>query len=160
MDEAKCYETVREMRWPAGVKCPHCDSSTITKQGFDEAHACCQRYLCKSCQHRFDDLTETIFAGRHQPLKVWMLCLYFMGLNRSNLQIAQELGLNKDDVQNMTTQLREGIVTQKPPVQLNTAVECDEVYLVAGHKGQPAAVKKKGEQVAATDSKAAGDEAP
>ena len=23
---------------------------------------------------RFDDLTDTIFAGHHQPLKVWVLC--------------------------------------------------------------------------------------
>jgi len=33
-----------------------------------------------------------------------------MGLNLSNQQIAQELDLNKDDVQQMTAQLRTGIV--------------------------------------------------
>jgi hypothetical protein len=36
-----------------------------------------------------------------------------MGLNLSNQQIANELGLNKDDVQAMTGQLREGIVVKK-----------------------------------------------
>ena len=41
-----------------------------------------------------------------------------MGLNLSNQRIAQELGLNKDDVQQMTTQLRQGIVDQKEPVAL------------------------------------------
>src|SRR5437016_8791252 len=56
------------------------------------------------------DLTDTIFAGHHQPLKVWVLCLYFMGLNVSNEQIAHELALHGSDVQQMTTQLREGIV--------------------------------------------------
>ena len=71
-----------------------------------------------------------------------MLCLYFMGLNLSNEQIAHELDLNSDDAQKMTTQLREGIV--KPKVTLSGAVECDEVYVVAGHKGKPEAVKKKG----------------
>ena len=146
-DDAKCYEIVRQMRWSAGVKCPHCDSSDITKQGFDEKHIHCQHYLCKTCKHWFDDLTHTIFAGRHQPLAVWMLCLYFIGLNLSNHQIAQELGLNKDDVQKMTTQLREGIVDKKPSPQLQNEVECDEVYIVAGHKGNPAAVKKKADQV-------------
>ncbi len=50
------------------------------------------------------------FSGHHQPLKVWILCLYFMGLNLSNSQIAQELDLNRTDAQEMTTQLREGIV--------------------------------------------------
>jgi len=55
-------------------------------------------------------LTDTIFAGHHQPLKVWVLCLYFMGLNVSNEQISKELDVNLSDVQQMTTQLREGIV--------------------------------------------------
>jgi len=53
-----------------------------------------QRSECHNCHKRFDDLTDIIFAGHHQPLKVWLLCLYFMGLNLSNEQIAQELGLN------------------------------------------------------------------
>jgi hypothetical protein len=33
---------------------------------------------------------------------------------------------------------------KKPPVQLSGEVECDEVYVVAGHEGFPGAVKKKG----------------
>jgi len=49
--------------------------------------------------------TDTIFAGHHQPLRMWILCLYLMGLNLSNRQIAQELDLDKDVVQDMTTQL-------------------------------------------------------
>jgi hypothetical protein len=59
---------------------------------------------------------------------MWMLCLYLMGLNLSNQQIAQELDIDKDVVQDMTMQLRQGIVKSKPEVQLAGAVECDEVY--------------------------------
>ena len=42
----------------------------------------------------------------------------------------QDLLHEKDDVQQMTTQLREGIVRQKGSVRLDGTVECDEVYLV------------------------------
>ena len=115
----------------------------MVKRGFDETQAERQRYQCKTCGYRFDDLTGTIFADHHQPLPNWVLCLYFMGLNLSNQQIAQELDLNKDDVQQMTSQLRSGIVQSKPEVTLEGEVECDEVYVVTGHKGQPEAVKKK-----------------
>ena len=73
-----------------------------------------------------------------------MLCLYFMGLNLSNRQIAQELGLDGSDVQAMTEQLRRGLVAKIAPVRLEGEVEIDEVYVVAGHKGQPAAVAKRG----------------
>ncbi len=66
-----------------------------------------------------------------------------MGLNLSNQQIARELDLNKDDVQRMTKQLRQGVVVKQPEPVLSGEVECDEVYVVAGHKGHPAAVKKR-----------------
>ncbi len=75
---------------------------------------------------------------------MWVVCLYFMGLNLSNWQIALELGLDVSDVQAMTEQLRGGLVAKAPEVELKGEVEIDEVYVVAGHKGQPAAVAKRG----------------
>ena len=113
IDDKKCYSTVRELRWPNGVKCPHCGSTHIIKRGFHTKQIHRQRYRCKACWTGFDDLSGTIFEGHHQPLKVWVLCLYFMGLNLSNRQIAAELELNKDDVQQMTSQLRVGVVAKK-----------------------------------------------
>jgi len=85
-----------------------------------------------------------VLAGHHQPLRVWVLCLYFMGLNLSNRQIALELGLDASDVQAMTEQLRSGLVAKTPVVELMGEVEIDEVYIVAGHKGQPEQVAKRG----------------
>ena len=113
IDDAKCYETVRDLRWPDGVKCPFCGSGEIIKRGHDERQVERQRYRCQGCERQFDDLSETIFEGHHQPLRGWVLGLYFMGLNVSNQQIAAELDLDKDDVQIMTTQLREGIALKK-----------------------------------------------
>ena len=144
LDDVKCYETIRQLRWPEGVRCPHCGAAEITQQGRDTTPAARQKYRCQGCLRYFDDLTETVLAGHHQPLRVWILCLYFMGLNLSNAQIAQELGLNPDDVQRMTEPLREGIVARQPEPVLSGDVECDEVYVVAGHKGFPDAVKKQG----------------
>lgn len=156
IDDAKCYETVRQMRWTLGVSCPKCDCHEVIKRGKDETQLHRQRYQCKGCSFHFDDLSNTIFAGHHQPLRAWILCLYFMGLNLSNQQIAQELNLDENDVYQMTCLLREGIVARKPEVSLEGEVECDEVYITAGHKGQPDAVKKKDAQGDATVSKGFG----
>jgi transposase-like protein len=145
IDDAKCFETVRAMRWPDGVGCPGCGSTEVTQDGLDDTQPPRQRYQCHGCRKRFDDLTDTIFAGHHQPLRVWILYLYFMGLNLSNEQIAQELEIDPDDAQVMASQLREGIVARKPEVTLSGEVECDEVDVVAGHKGHPAVVAKKGD---------------
>src|SRR2546425_11388932 len=87
IDDVQCYQTVRELRWPDGITCPSCASQYIIKSGFDDTEFARQRYECHDCDKRFDDLTDTIFAGHHQPLKVWVLCLYFMGLNLSRLML-------------------------------------------------------------------------
>ena len=62
-----------------------------------------------------------------------------MGLNVSNNQIAEQLDLNRSDVQQMTYLFREGIV-KKTKVIFQNKVEFDEVYIVSGHKGHPEAV--------------------
>jgi transposase-like protein len=144
IDDAKCFGLVRQHRWPEGVRCPGCGSSAVVRHGCDDTQPHRQRYRRKTCLARFDDLTGTVLAGHHQPLRVWVLCLYFMGLNLSNRQIAQELSLSGSDVQVMTEQLRRGLVAKIPAAMLEGEVEIDEVYVVAGHKGQPAAVAKRG----------------
>ena len=144
IDDAKCFALVRQHRWPDGVWCPTCGSGTVVRDGCDDTQPHRQRYRCKTCAGRFDDLTGTVLAGHHQPLRVWVLCLYFMGLNLSNRQIGEELGLSGSNVQVMTEQLRCGLVAKVPAARLEGEVEIDEIYVAAGHKGQPAAVAKRG----------------
>src|SRR5438132_3490562 len=71
IDDVQCYQTVRELRWPDGIACPSCQSKHVIKRGCDDTEPARQRYECHDCDTRFDDLTGTIFAGHHQPLKVW-----------------------------------------------------------------------------------------
>ena len=114
VDDVQCYQTVCERRWPDSIVCPSCASKLVITRGFDDTEPARQRYECHACHARFDDVTDTICAGHHQPLKVWRLCLYFMGLNLSNAQIAHELALNGSDAQQMTGQVRDGIVKKSP----------------------------------------------
>ena len=157
IDDEKCYDVVRQFRWPNGVHCPHCESESIIKRGNHEKYPERHRYHCQSCDRDFDDLTKSIFSGRHQPLRVWIVCLYLMGLNLSNQQIAKELNLNKDDVQKMTHELRQAVVDNAPVVTLSGDVEFDEVYVTAGHKGHPGAVKKRTARGDGENSKGFGD---
>jgi transposase-like protein len=141
IDEGKCYEEIRRKRWPNGGRCPCCGSNKVAKRGRNHRQHECRRYVCRNCGKRFDDLTGTIFAGRHRPLSIWFAYLYLMGLNLSNRQIAGELGLDVSDSQAMADQLRGGIVMRRSKARMSGVVECDEVYVVAGHKGKPARIK-------------------
>jgi transposase-like protein len=113
IDDAKCYEAVRQLRWPEGLRCPRCAAVAINQRGFHTHQAHRQRYQCKACGYEFDDLSDTIFEGHHQPLRTWIRCLYFMGLNLSTQQIAAELDLHPDDAHDRATHLREGIEAKK-----------------------------------------------
>jgi transposase-like protein len=144
IDDARCFELVRQHRWPEGVRCPGCGGTAIARDGRDDLQPHRQRYRCTACGRRFDGLTGTVLAGRPRPLRLWVLCLYLMGLNLSNRQIARELDLGVSAVQAMAEQLRQGLTARTPAVILDGAVEIDEVYVVAGHKGHPAAVAKRG----------------
>ena len=104
-----------------------------TRSGHDETQPDRQRYLCRMCNRAFDDLTGTVFAGHHQPLSVWMHCLYFMGLNLSNRQIAAELEIHENSIQEMTTTLRNGIVAQEPNAMLEHKTACHDG--LSGEKG-------------------------
>ena len=148
IDDAKCYGLVRQHRWPEGVRCPSYGSASVARHGRDDAQPRRQRYRCATCGARFDDLTGTALAGHHRPLRVWVLCLYLMGLNLSNRQIAQELDLGVSDAQAMAEALRHGLAAKLPPVVVRGEVEIDEVYIVAGHKGNPAVVAQRGARVA------------
>ena len=141
IDEKACYEAVKQSRWPYGVHCPHCSSNKINKRGKNDRQQECCRYTCKNCGKRFDDLTMTIFAGRHQPLSVWFIYIFLMALNVTNRQIAKELGLNESDSQAMAERLRERVTRNRPTVRMSGVVEFDEVYIVAGHKGKPDKIK-------------------
>jgi transposase-like protein len=90
LDAGQCYQTVRELRWPDGVAWPCCQSKYVIKRGLDDTEPARQRYECHDGDTRFDERTDTIFAGHHQPLTVWGLCLSFMGLHVSNEHMAHE----------------------------------------------------------------------
>jgi hypothetical protein len=56
-----------------------CDSGAIIRDGCDDTQPHRQRYRREACAGLRYDLTGTVLAGHHQPLRVWVLCLSFMG---------------------------------------------------------------------------------
>ena len=144
MSELECYNKLRSMRWPNDqIICPRCSSSNCKKVGQVTEKKPGQRYHCEGCHRHFNDLTDTVFHSSNLPLKFWMCCLYLMGLNTSNRQIAQELGVSEKTAHTMSRKIRAEIRKNRPDPKLSGEVEFDEVYVVAGHKGCPEAVKKR-----------------
>src|SRR4051795_12112462 len=144
IEDAKCFALVRQHRWPDGVHCPACGSGTVVRDGFDETQA---HRAAVSVQGMHGTLRRPHRhgAGRASPAAAGLGAVPVLhGPEPLERQIAQELGLGGSDVQAMTEQLRRGLVAKIAPVRLEGEVEIDEVYIVAGPKGQPAAGAKGG----------------
>ena len=105
-----CYDFLREVRWSEGLYCPHCQGKDVIHNGPSSHDHLIHRYECKNCKKGFNDLSETIFADSKKDLRVWLLALYFLGLNLSTRQIAQELDMTEKSAQRMCEKLRAGIV--------------------------------------------------
>jgi len=56
LDDHQCYEVIRQLRWPDGVRCPHCGAVALTKQGRDTTQPARRNYRCQGCERYFDDL--------------------------------------------------------------------------------------------------------
>lgn len=108
--QESCYTLLREVRWSEGLCCAHCQSESVVRNGPSSHNPFIHRYECKSCGKGFNDLSETIFADSKLDLRVWILALYFLGLNLSTRQISQELDISEKSAQKMCEQLRAGIV--------------------------------------------------
>src|SRR3954468_16299036 len=79
IDDAKCFALVRQRRWPEGVRCPGCSSEAVIRDGRDDAQPDRQRYRCKACAGRFDDLTGPVFAGPPPAARVWVFVPFLHG---------------------------------------------------------------------------------
>jgi len=66
LDDAKCFELIRQHRWPEDVRCPHCGSAGVARYGHDDTQPHRQRYRCSACAARFDDLSGTVLARHHR----------------------------------------------------------------------------------------------
>src|SRR4051794_17611394 len=66
IDDARCYELVRQHRWPDGVRCPRRESAPVARDGRDDTQRHRQRYRCAGCGARFDGPDRDRF-GRPPP---------------------------------------------------------------------------------------------
>jgi transposase-like protein len=83
-----CLQSLRRYRWPDGVTCPHCGSPDTIRKGATSKDA--QRYRCRGCDRIFNDLTQTVFAGRRLSLPE-MVYIVRMADERNTARVARRL---------------------------------------------------------------------
>ena len=70
--EDACREVLEELRWPAGIQCPRCESKSI-RNSYTR-----NQYDCGSCGYEFSVTAGTMLQDTHLPLCKWMVATYLM----------------------------------------------------------------------------------
>jgi len=136
-DEA-CRDYLEHLRWPHGVRCPKCDSTSIsrikTRKQLD----------CNACRHRFSVTTGTIFHDSHLPLTKWFAAVYLLceaKKGMSALQLKRTLGVAQKTAWYLCHRIRAAMVDESGE-QLSGVVEADETY-IGGKNRRPYASRSE-----------------
>jgi transposase-like protein len=96
LSESECYALLRRLRWPEGVRCPHCGCGTVRAHGRVSTHE--ERYRCTDCRKTFSDRTGTLFAHSNLPLAVLYRALLLIAdaaaESTEAKALAEELGVH------------------------------------------------------------------
>jgi len=104
-----------------------------------------KRYRCKEkdCKRTFNDLTGTRLDGSQRSVMHWILAPFLLCLSCSSRRIARELGVHVRTGYRWCGWLRNVALSYEIGRQLEGAVEADDLYHTAGHKGQAKTCGKK-----------------
>jgi transposase-like protein len=132
--EEKCWEYLKDHRWPDGFKCPKCDHN--------EAYFIETRNLfqCKKCKHQTSVTAGTIFHGTRTPLRSWFWAILNVSKHKNGISANQ---LQKDvDIKSYDTawhilhRIRSALKDPDEKYQLTSLVEVDEAYVGGKAKGK------------------------
>ena len=130
---------VAGLRWPDGVRCPHCDS-------VDTPYVKSRRiWQCKSCRKQFSVKVGSIFEDSPIPLSKWLPTMWLLVNCKngvSSYEIARDIGVTQKTAWFMLHRLRMAIHA-KSFNKFGGNVEVDETFIGGKARNMHAAKRKR-----------------
>ena len=123
--EDACRAYLEELRWPNGIACSRCGSSSVSRI------AARDQYDCNACRYQFSVTAGTIFHDSHLPLWKWFLTTYMMTESHKGVsanQIKRTIGVSYKTAWYLCHRIR-AAMAELAPTPLTGIVEADETYL-------------------------------
>ena len=145
LPEKKCADILKKIAG-AGKRCPRCRGKKV-KEGKDRHYReYYTRCTCLECQQAgrtatFYELTGTIFEKSHLTARQWLWGMYLFVGGCSTREIGIELDVELKTAQRLVRLLQLSLITVRYRFRLRGKVEFDEVYIIAGLKGQAGKIK-------------------
>jgi len=132
--EGECVGFFRRVRWPNGVVCPVCSSTSVIKWGRYRSY---RRYLCKGCGRAFNDRAGTLLHYSRWSFRALLLFIMLVMLTHSSVNFVSWLfGKAYMSCFRLFKKVLINVANSKGRVKLRGRVEVDEVYQKAGLKGR------------------------
>lgn len=127
-----CRELLKRLRWPNGVECPRCKSTTVSNISTQK------KFECVECEYQFSVLSNTIFHDTHLSLDKWFLAAYLICESRkghSANQMKRELGVSYKTAWYLCHRIR-AAMKQVGQSMLSGTIELDETYVGGRARGR------------------------
>lgn len=130
---------VASLRWPDGVRCPHCES-------VDCSYVASRRiWQCKNCRKQFSVKVGSIFEDSPIPLSKWLPAMWMLVNCKngvSSYEIARDLGVTQKTAWFMLHRLRMAIHA-KSFDKMNGQIEADETFIGGKARNMHAGKRKR-----------------
>jgi hypothetical protein len=132
-NEEACVQHLREIRWPAGFRCPRCGHSAAwfisTRNILD----------CKLCRAKISLTAGTIFHKTRTPLVKWYWLIYHMAMDKVGVSISEmQRVLQITDYKTawlMAHKIRKAMADRDAGYSLAGLIEMDDSFFgPKGHK--------------------------
>lgn len=135
-DEEQCREFLAAMRWPNGIRCPKCGSTTepyTIRRKSANKNKVRSLYKCRDCRKQFSVTVGTIFEDSKIPLNKWLAALFLMCSSKKGIsahQIYRMLDLGSyRSAWYMCHRIREAMREKGLFEPMTGDIEADETYL-------------------------------
>ena len=127
-DDTQAEQWFAEVRWPAGIHCPHCGSGKV------QTGAChpSQPYRCqdRACCKRFSVKTRTVMEGSNLGCQVWAIAIYLMTTSLksvSSMKLHRDLAITQKSAWMLAHKIRKAY--EQGQQIFAGVVEVDETYV-------------------------------
>jgi transposase len=123
--EAKCRAYLEELRWPDGLECPRCASTSVSR--IVERN----QFDCNSCRYQFSVTAGSTFHDSHLELWKWFLAIYLMVESKKGIsakQLQRTIGVSYKTAWYLAHRIRDamGSIEESPLVGV---IEVDETLI-------------------------------
>jgi transposase-like protein len=138
LDEARCYAWLVAYLHPEGLQCPCGHARPPGQAPHTRDRAPIVEYRCRICDRVYNVFTDTVLNGIRYACSQIVLMLRGFLQGTTTAQLADELGLDYDNLLAWRHHLQATMSAHLPPTVLaDLVVEADELDQNAGEKGIP-----------------------